>query len=464
LLRDKAKIEGTMNHPAEENRRQEYLHDLTEAVDRDDVDAVKRLIESLHPAEVATLIESLPQRERDQVWSQLDAEQHTDVLAEAEDAVRASRMAQMNPKELAAVAQDVDLDDAVDILQDLPEDLVDEVLLAMDAQERARLQSVLRYPEDTAGGLMNTDVITVRADVTLETVMRYLRRRSEIPEKTNRLMVVDRDNHFLGGLRLAALLINDPEREVQTLMEVDFPSIPATTPESEVAKLFEQRDLISAPVVDEQGRLLGRITVDDVMDVVRDEGEHSLMGMAGLHEEEDTFAPVMRTARGRALWLGVNLATALFASWVIGWFEATLQQVVALAILMPVVASMGGIAGTQALTVVIRGMALGQVGWSNVRWLVFKELMVGILNSLGWALVVGGVAIIWFGNGLLGVVVGVALVINLVAAAITGAGLPLILRSLSVDPALAGGVILTTVTDVVGFISFLGLGTIFLLA
>lgn len=457
-------MKAPMNHPAEENRRQEYLHDLTEAVDRDDVDAVKRLIESLHPAEVATLIESLPQRERDQVWSQLDAEQHTDVLAEAEDAVRASRMAQMNPKELAAVAQDVDLDDAVDILQDLPEDLVDEVLLAMDAQERARLQSVLRYPEDTAGGLMNTDVITVRADVTLETVMRYLRRRSEIPEKTNRLMVVDRDNHYLGGLRLAALLINDPEREVQTLMEVDFPSIPATTPESEVAKLFEQRDLISAPVVDEQGRLLGRITVDDVMDVVRDEGEHSLMGMAGLHEEEDTFAPVMRTARGRALWLGVNLATALFASWVIGWFEATLQQVVALAILMPVVASMGGIAGTQALTVVIRGMALGQVGWSNVRWLVFKELMVGILNSLGWALVVGGVAIIWFGNGLLGVVVGVALVINLVAAAITGAGLPLILRSLSVDPALAGGVILTTVTDVVGFISFLGLGTIFLLA
>ncbi len=453
-----------MNHPAEEDRRQEYLHDLTEAVHRDDFDAVRRLIESLHPAEVATLIESLPQRERDQVWSQLDAEQHTDVLAEAEDAVRASRMAQMNAKELAAVAQDVDLDDAVDILQDLPEDLIDEVLLAMDAQERARLQSVLRYPEDTAGGLMNTDVITVRADVTLETVMRYLRRRSEIPEKTNRLMVVDRDNYYLGGLRLAALLINDPEREVQTLMEVDFPSIPASTPESEVAKLFEQRDLISAPVVDERGRLLGRITVDDVMDVIRDEGEHSLMGMAGLHEEEDTFAPVMRTARGRALWLGVNLATALFASWVIGWFEATLQQVVALAILMPVVASMGGIAGTQALTVVIRGMALGQVGWSNVRWLVLKELMVGILNSLGWALVVGGIAIMWFGNGLLGAVVGVALVINLVAAAITGAGLPLILRSLSIDPALAGGVILTTVTDVVGFISFLGLGTIFLLA
>ncbi len=453
-----------MNQSAEEDRHQENVHDLSEAVERNDIGGVKKLIESLHPAEVASLLESLPLKERDLVWEQLDAEQHTDVLAEAEDAVRASRMAQMNPEELAAVAQDVDLDDAVDILQDLPDELVDEVLLAMDAQERSRVESVLRYPEDTAGGLMNTDVITVRADVSLETVMRYLRRRSEIPEKTNRLMVVDRDNRYLGALRLAALLINEPEREVHTLMESDFPSVPADLPASEVAKLFEKRDLISAPVVDENGQLLGRITVDDVMDVIRDEGEHSLMGMAGLHQEEDTFAPVMRTARGRALWLGVNLATALFASWVIGLFEATLQQVVALAILMPVVASMGGIAGTQALTVVIRGLALGQVGWSNVRWLMFKELMVAILNSLAWALVVGGIATLWFGDGLLGVIVGVALVVNLVAAALTGAGLPLVLRSLSIDPALAGGVILTTVTDVVGFISFLGLGTIFLLA
>lgn len=453
-----------MNHSAEENRHQEHVYELTEAAERNDADGVKRVIESLHPAEVAALLESLPQRERDLVWEQLDAEQHTDVLAEAEDAVRASRMAQMNAEELAAVAQDVDLDDAVDILQDLPEDLVDEVLLAMDAQDRARLQSVLRYPEDTAGGLMNTDVITVRADVTLETVLRYLRRRSEIPEKTNRLMVVDRDNRYLGALRLAALLINDPQTEVQALMETDLPSINASASEGEVAKLFEQRDLISAPVVDEQGRLLGRITVDDVMDVIRDEGEHSLMSMAGLHEEEDMFAPVLSTARGRALWLGINLATALFASWVIGWFEATLQQVVALAILMPVVASMGGIAGTQALTVVIRGMALGQVGWSNLTRLMYKELMVGILNSLGWAVVVGGIATMWFGDGVLGVIVGTALVINLVAAAITGAGLPLVLRRLSIDPALAGGVILTTVTDVVGFIAFLGLGTVFLLA
>jgi magnesium transporter len=310
---------------------------------------------------------------------------------------------------------------------------------------------------------MNTDVVTVRADVNLETVIRFLRRRGEIPEKTNRLMVVDRENKYLGVLRLAALLINEPETSVRTLMDAGFPAIPASATASDVAKLFEHRDLISAPVVDAAGRLLGRITVDDVVDVIRDEGEHSLMSMAGLHEGEDMFAPVMKTARGRSLWLGVNLGTALLASWVIGWFEATLQQVVALAILMPVVASMGGVAGSQALTVVIRGMALGQIGWSNARWLIYKELMVGILNSLVWAVVVGVVAFAWFRDPRLGVIVGVALVINLVVAALFGAGIPLLLRKLSIDPALAGGVLLTTVTDVVGFSAFLGLGALFLL-
>ena len=453
-----------MNNPSKEDRHQEYLHALSEAIEQENLDAVKRLVEGLHPAETALLLESLPQKERGLVWEQLDPKQHTDVLAEAEDAVRASLMVQMNAEELAAVAQDVEVDDATDILQDLPEDLIEAVLRAMDDQNRRRLESLLAYPEDTAGGLMNTDVVTVRADVNLEAVIRFLRRRGEIPEKTNRLMVVDRENKYLGVLRLAALLINEPEISVHSLMDTGFPAIPASATASDVAKLFERRDLISAPVVDAAGRLLGRITVDDVVDVIRDEGEHSLMSMAGLHEDEDMFAPVMKTARGRTLWLGVNLGTALLASWVIGWFEATIQQVVALAILMPVVASMGGIAGSQALTVAIRGMALGQIGWSNARWLIYKELLVGILNSLVWAAVVGLIAFAWFGNGRLGVIVGVALVINLVVAALFGAGIPLVLRKLSIDPALAGGVILTTVTDVVGFFAFLGLGAIFLLA
>jgi magnesium transporter len=453
-----------MNNPSREDRHQEHLEVLSEAIEQEDLDTVKRLVDGLHPSEVALLLESLPQKERDLVWQQLDPEQHTDVLSEAEDAVRASRMVQMNAEELAAVAQDVEIDDATDILQDLPEDRIEKVLQAMDDQNRQRLESLLAYPEDTAGGLMNTDVVTVRADVNLETVIRFLRRRGEIPEKTNRLMVVDRESKYLGVLRLAALLINEPETSVHTLMDVDFPGIPADATASDVAKLFERRDLISAPVVDGAGRLIGRITVDDVVDVIRDEGEHSLMSMAGLHEDEDMFAPVLKTARGRSLWLGVNLGTALLASWVIGWFEATLQQVVALAILMPVVASMGGIAGSQALTVVIRGMALGQIGWSNARWLIYKELMVGILNSLVWAAVVGVVAFAWFGDARLGVIVGVALVINLVVAALFGAGIPLVLRKLSIDPALAGGVILTTVTDVVGFFAFLSLGAVFLLA
>jgi len=453
-----------MNASTEEERHQEYLRTLSDAIERQDSDGVSALVERLRPAEVASLLESLPQRDRGLVWEQLNPEQYRDVLAEAEDAVRASHMAQMDPKELAVVAADIDLDDAVDILQDLPSQLVEEVLQAMGDQDRQRLESVLAYPEDTAGGLMNTDVITLRADVTLETVMRYLRRRGEIPEKTNRLMVVDRDSRFVGVLRLAALLINDPSTPVQTLMDADFPTIPARMMEHEVAMLFEHRDLISAPVIDDDGRLLGRITIDDVVDVIRDEGDHSLMSMAGLNEDEDMFAPVISTARARALWLGANLATALFASWVIGWFAVTLQQVVALAILMPVVASMGGIAGSQALTVVIRGMALGQIGWSNARFLMFKELMVAILNSVIWALVVGAVAMVWFDDGRLGVIVGVALMINLVVAALSGASIPLVLKKFSIDPALAGGVILTTVTDVVGFITFLGLGTAFLLA
>lgn len=453
-----------MSSSNEEERHQENLEILTGAVEEQDTGGVSALVDSLHPAEIASLLNALPQRDRDVVWEQLDPDRVSDVLAETDDAVRASRMAQMDPQALAAVAADVDEDDAADMLQDLPQEMIDVVLRAMDDQNRSRLEILLAYPEDTAGGLMSRDIITVRADVSLETVMRYLRRRGEIPEKTNRLMVVDRQNRYVGVLRLALLLINEPDTPVIELMDTDFPAIPADMMEHEVAMLFEQRDLISAPVVDDQGRLLGRITIDDVVDVIRDEGDHSFMSMAGLREGEDMFAPVMATARARALWLGVNLATALLASWVIGWFQVTLQQVVALAILMPVVASMGGIAGSQALTVVIRGMALGQVGWSNARWLMMKELMVALINSAVWALVVGVVAMAWFGDGRLGVIVGVALMINLVVAAISGASIPLLLKKLSIDPALAGGVVLTTVTDVVGFIAFLGLGTVFLLA
>jgi magnesium transporter len=323
---------------------------------------------------------------------------------------------------------------------------------------------VLVYPEDTAGGLMNVDVLTVRADVSLETVIRYLRLRGEIPEKTNRLFVVDRDDVYVGMLRLADLLISDPDDTVETHMIDEHEAIPATMASHEVARLFEQRNLISAPVVDEAGRLIGRITIDDVVDVIRDEGDQAFMRMAGLHGEDDLFASVLATSRRRMLWLGVNLATALLAAWVIGLFEATIEKVVALAVLMPVVASMGGIAGSQTLTIIIRGMALGQVGRSNATWLLSREMMVGFINSIIWALVVALIAAYWFAQPGLGVIVAVALIINLVIAAIAGTLLPLVMRKMLIDPALAGGVVLTTVTDVVGFFTFLGLGAMFLAA
>lgn len=448
---------------ADEERMHALLGDVVDALAQNEHDTLRTVLLDLHPAETAQILESLPSGQRDVLWDQIHESAHADVLAEAEDVVRAGRMEKLEPHQLAAFAQDIELDDAVDMLQDLPDDVVSDVLEAMDAQNRERLELILGYDEDSAGGLMNTDVITIRPDVSLGVVIRYLRRMGEIPEKTNRLMVIDRDNRLIGVLRLALLITEDEDDLVSAHMETRFPGIPVTASGHEVAQIFERRDLISAAVVDEQGRLLGRITVDDVMDVIREEGERSLMATAGLDEEDDAFERAIVSARRRTPWLAANLATALLAAWVIGLFEGALQHVVALAIIMPVVASMGGIAGSQTLTVVIRGIALGQIGSRNARWLMTKELAVGAFNGFLWALVVAGVAFYWFGDSTLGLIAGAAIVINLVAAAAAGASIPLILRRLKIDPALAGSVILTTVTDVVGFVTFLGLGTLFLM-
>jgi len=452
-----------MSGSTEQQRLQVLVGNLSDAIEHEDGNRIKILIQDLHPAQIADALESLPSDQRDWIWEQLDPAVYPEVLSEAEDVVRAGRLEKMHPHELAAVTRDLDLDDAADILQDLPEERMDDVLEALDTQNRARLESVLAFAEDTAGGLMNTDVLTIRADVSMEVVSRFLRRRGEIPEGTNRLMVVDRDNRLVGLLRLALLLIVDPDDLVEAHMETDFIGIRAGASEREVAQLFEQRDLLTAPVIDDDGRLLGRITIDDVVDVIREHGERSVMRTAGLSEEDDAFDRPAHSMQRRSPWLAVNLATALLAAWVIGLFEATLQQVVALAILMPVVASMGGIAGSQTLTIVIRGMALGQVGVSNARILLAKELWVGMLNGLLWALVLALVSGWWFDNRTLGLVAGAAIVINLIAAALAGASIPLLLKRIHVDPALAGGVVLTTVTDVVGFTTFLGLGTVFLL-
>jgi magnesium transporter len=323
------------------------------------------------------------------------------------------------------------------------------------------VEQVLEYPEETAGGLMNTDTITVRARHSVDVVLRYLRRHDEIPEMTDNLIVVNQADKFIGILPLRALLVADPSASVREVMLTDVEAIPATLPDSEVALLFERRDLVSAPVVNDEGKLLGRITIDDVVDVIREDADHSLMSMAGLDEDEDTFAPVLKTAPRRAVWLGVNLATAFIAASVINLFQGTIDKVVALAVLMPIVASMGGVAGTQTLTVMIRGMALGQIASSNRNWLVNREFLVGVLNGILWSVVVAIAASMWFDDWLIGAIIAAAMVINLITAALAGTLIPLFMKRLDIDPALAGGVVLTTVTDVVGFMSFLGLATLF---
>ena len=349
------------------------------------------------------------------------------------------------------------------MLQQLPERVTQEVLNSMDQVDRARVEAILGYPEDSAGGLMNTDTVTIRPEITLDVVLRYLRRHKSLPAMTDNLLVVNRQNEFIGLLPVSKLLVSDPQQTVREVMTTDAKIIPATMHDTDVAKLFERHDLVSAPVVDAAGVLIGRITIDDVVDVIRETADHSLMSMAGLDEDEDTFAPALKTSRRRAVWLGINLITALAASAVIGLFDKTIEQVVALAVLMPIVASMGGIAGSQVLTLVIRGQALGHLSGANFRWLFNRELIVAAINGVLWAVVIAVVTFAWFHDIKIALIIGSSIIINLLVAAITGAALPLILKARGIDPALAGGVILTTVTDVVGFMTFLGLATLFYL-
>ena len=452
-----------MAESAERKSTQQRLETLSTALHRGTAAQVQQLLASLHPAEIGGLIQSLPHGPREILWGLVDAEDKGEVLVEVNDDVRAGLVEKMATDQLLAITEGLHTDDLADLLQDLPAALTQELLHSMDKQNRQRLETVLSYPEDTAGGLMDLDIVTVRANVTLDVVLRYLRLRGEVPELTDNLIVVDRFDRYQGLLSLATLLTSDPDASVAELMDSSVAGILASTTDDVVARLFEDRDLVSAPVVDEGGRLLGRITIDDVVDVIREEADHSLMSMAGLDEENDIFAPAVLSARRRAVWLGINLATAFLASWVIGLYETTLEKVVALAVLMPVVASMGGIAGNQTLTIMIRGLALGQVGPTNARALMIKEILISIMNSLIWAAVVAMIAAAWFQNTDIGLIIAAALMINLVCAALAGFSIPLALQRLGIDPALAGSVILTTVTDVVGFMAFLGLGTWYLL-
>jgi magnesium transporter len=421
-----------------------------------------RMVASMHPAEVANLIESLPPAQREVVWNFVEPEVEGDVLVELSDDVRQAFIEGMDADELLAAAEDLELDDLADLVGDLPEAVGAQLVKSMDAQDRERLNTVLSYEPDTAGGLMNTDTVSVRADVTVDVVLRYLRMRGELPDKTDRLFVVDRDDRYLGTVALTRLLTEDPEKLVGDLIDPEAPRFSPDTFANEVSRLFQDRDLVSAAVVDHSGKLLGRITVDDVVDVIREEAAHEVMAASGLRDEEDVFAGVLPSTRRRLVWLGINLVTAFLAAAVVSRFVGTIEKVAALAALMPIVASMGGIAGTQTVTLIIRGIALGQVEWVSARWLLWKEIAVGGLNGLIWAVIVGSVTIVWYGTWKISLIIAAATLINLLCAATVGVIVPLLLKRMRIDPALSAGVILTTFTDCIGFATLLGLGTLFL--
>ncbi len=446
-----------------EEKTARQLDRLTEALDSGTQHRVRHSMKSLSAAEIADLLESLPIAKRLAVWELTDPELDGDVLVEVNDEVRASLIRGTTPEDLIAAVDDLDLDDLADILDDLPDAVTSEVLRSLDRQDRERLLHVLSYPKDSAGGLMDPDVLTIRPDVTLDVVLRYLRVRGELPEVFDQLFVIDRQGRYLGSLKLSDLLTQDPASLVSDLMDETAIRIPVDMHESQVAIEFEHHDLVSAPVIDPNEVLLGHITIDDVVDVIRDEAEHSVLSRAGLDEEEDMFAPIVQSARRRWVWLGVNLITAILAALVLYAFEATLDQIVATAVLFPIVMSMGGIAGTQTLTLMVRGMATGQVSSSNTPALLRKELAVGLLNGLVFSLVVAAIAYFWYDDTLLGLVMGAAILLNLLAGALAGALIPGVLKRMSIDPALAGGVVLTTVTDVVGILAFIGLATFLLL-
>ena len=439
------------------------LRMLSDALDSGRLGPVRRLVNTLSPAEIGNLLESLPPGKREVVWGLVDPEDDGEVLVHVGDEVRESLLADMDPDEIIAAVEDLDIDDLADLVEDLPDTVIDEVLKSMDRENRERLEQVLSYPEDTAGRLMNPDVVTVRADVNVDVVMRFLRLRGELPEHTDHLYVVSRRHQLIGWVALQDLVTSEPTMPINKLIDDELTALHVNESAEGVARQFSDHDWVSAPVVDENNILLGRITIDDVVDIIREQAEHQALGAAGLDEDEDLFSPVRRAVRGRLLWLSVNMCTAFLAAWVIGQFEATIERIVALAVLMPIVAGMGGNAGTQVLTLMVRGLALGQVGSSNARVLLWKEVRVGMINGLLLGTVVGLVAFAWFREWPLSLVIGAALTINLCAAALAGVLVPLTLKRLNIDPALAGGVVLTTVTDVIGFLSFLGLATAVLL-
>ena len=425
------------------------------------INQIRRLLSGMHPSEVAHSIESLPPKERKFLWSLIDTQDEGEIIAELHDEIQQELISEISAEELITILGDLELDEIVDILQVLPDRKTENILSAMSMRDRKRIREALEYPEDSAGGVMNTDIISVRQKHNLEVVMRYLRAQRKLPKNTDQIFVVSRENKFLGSLPISTIIVSDPNLNVRELMETETQPLLVDLNDKDVSRLFEQNDWVSAPIIDKESNLIGRITIDDVVDVIMEDADQNFLGMAGI--AEDTFAAPARAAKSRILWLSINLLTAFIASMTISLFQTTLDKIVYLAILMPIVASMGGVAGTQTLTIMIRGLTLQQINKSNLRWLYKREVAVSILNGVFLSIMVGAVTYFWFGDAVIASLICVAMVVNLISSAIAGIFIPIILRKFNQDPAIAGSVVVTTVTDVIGFFSFLSLATFFLI-
>ena len=440
------------------------LGKLISDLERDQITSIQQTLTSLHPSEIARLLESLTPGKRKIIWQLVDQDDEGDVLKELVEDVRQNLIGEMDATELIAATQDMELDDLADLLVDLPETVTEQVITALDRQDQIRLESVMSYDEDTAGGLTNPRIISVRRGITIEVLMRYLKRLNKLPEHTNYIYIVNRNDEYLGALKLVDLFLEDKNKPIETIMDESVKAMLADVDVKQVAMDFQNLDLISMPVIDEKNRLLGQITVDDVVDVIQDQVNSEIFNMAGLDDEDDIFAPVILSTKRRAVWLGMNLITAFVVAGAIGLFQEILQQIVILAVLMPIVASMGGVAGNQTLILVIRGIAMGKIQRSNARKLLVKESSVALLNGLTWSIVVSVLAVVLFQTTWeIGLIVGAAMLLNIFASAIAGVSIPFLLKKMGIDPALAGGVLMITLTDVLGFVTFLGLATLFLL-
>jgi magnesium transporter len=428
-----------------------------------DMGELQQKLDDLHPADVAHILEALPLEDRLNLWELVKAERDGDILLEVADSVRQSLIADMDSHELLAAAEQLDTDELADLAPDLPKDVLQDLMDSLDAQNRERLQSTLSYPENAVGALMDFDIVTIREDITLEVALRYLRRLGSLPDLTDKLFVVDRNDILQGVLPLKRMVVNDLEANVVDIMAPDSVTFHPEDIADEAAQAFERYDLVTAPVVDKNNKLVGRLTVNEVMDYIRDESESDMLSMAGLRDEEDFFASIWKSVQNRWAWLAINLVTALVASRVIGLFEGSIEKIVALAALMPIVAGIGGNSGNQTTTMIVRGLALGQISSHNMQSLIKKELGVSLLNGLLWGSVLGLIAYALYGNYQLGLVMTAAMTLNLLLAAIMGVMIPLLMTKFGRDPAVGSSVLITAVTDSGGFFIFLGLATIFLL-